>query len=77
MEATMPPSATDQRHCPHCGKTLWDSQVNDYACPFCGRFLDRLYRAEHLDPERGKRLTILDILREYQLVGFPPPGWLP
>ena len=43
-----------------------------YACPRCGAHNDRLYRSEHADPARARRMTPAMIQREYREAGLSP-----
>lgn len=63
--------------CPSCGASLKRLVALDYRCDRCGRFLDNLYRAQHVDRAAARCLTIDQIAAEYRAVGEPLPGWTP
>lgn len=72
MPATKPGPS---ERCPHCRRDV--RRERDYACGRCGRFLDYLYRQEHLNPNVGLQLTVAGIQAEYRVLTWPLPGWLP
>lgn len=56
--------------CRHCGYGSGSDHWQGYVC-ICGQVNEPLYRAEHLRPKVGARLSSADIVAEFRAAGYP------